>query len=275
MARNDEKKSVRCSFCGKPQSLVNRLVAGNGVYICDECVRLCMSIIDEGYQPESVSTAQVTLRRDQLPKPAEMRATLDKLKEKGIQNILAMRGDLGSEETKDFKYASELIKFINENYSFRIFAACYPEKHLEAYSMEEDLEHLRAKCECGVSVLISQLFFDNASFYSFRERARKLGVAAPIEAGIMPITSPTQIGRMVSMCGASVPDGVQKIIRAYGHNSMAMREAGIAYATNQIIDLLAEGVDGIHLYTMNQPDIAKRICENIRGVLYSLRVKRG
>lgn len=205
----------------------------------------------------------------------EMRATLDKLKEKGIQNILAMRGDLGSDETKDFKYASELIKFINENYSFRIFAACYPEKHLEAYSMEEDLEHLRAKCECGVSVLISQLFFDNASFYSFRERARKLGVAAPIEAGIMPITSPTQIGRMVSMCGASVPDGVQKIIRAYGHNSMAMREAGIAYATNQIIDLLAEGVDGIHLYTMNQPDIAKRICENIRGVLYSLRVKRG
>ena len=90
----------------------------------------------------------------------------------------------------------------------------------------------------------------------------------------MPITSPTQISRMVAMCGASIPDAVQKIIRAYGHNSMAMREAGIAYATNQIIDLLAGGVDGIHLYTMNQPEIAKRICENIRGVLYSLRVKR-
>ena len=204
-----------------------------------------------------------------------MRATLDKLKEKGIQNILAMRGDINNEGTKDFKYASELIKFINDNYDFRVFAACYPEKHLEAYSMQEDLEHLKAKCECGVSVLISHLFFDNASFYSFRERARKLGVTTPIEAGIMPITSPTQINRMVSMCGASVPEGVQKIIRAYGHNSMAMREAGIAYATNQIIDLLAEGVDGIHLYTMNQPDIAKRICENIRGVLYSLRVKRG
>ncbi|MEG1825104.1 MAG: methylenetetrahydrofolate reductase [NAD(P)H] [Cloacibacillus sp.] len=205
----------------------------------------------------------------------EMRATLDSLEARGVKNILAMRGDLGDEGTKDFKHASDLIKFISENYSFHLFAACYPEKHLEAYSMEEDLDHLKAKCDMGVEVLISQLFFDNEHFYSFRDMARARGVTTRIEAGIMPITSPVQIKRMVSMCGASVPAAVQKIIRAYGHNSMAMREAGIAYATNQIIDLLAEGVDGIHLYTMNQPDIAKRICENIRGVLYSQRVKRG
>ena len=205
---------------------------------------------------------------------AEMRQTLDKLQSLGVKNILAMRGDIGEEGTKDFSHASDLIRFIKENYKFNIFAACYPEKHIEAYSMEEDLEHLREKCACGVDVLISQLFFDNSLFFRFRDSVRKLGITAPIEAGIMPITSPTQISRMVAMCGASIPDAVQKIILAYGHNSMAMREAGIAYATNQIIDLLAGGVDGIHLYTMNQPEIAKRICENIRGVLYSLRVKR-
>lgn len=205
----------------------------------------------------------------------EMRATLGRLRDMGIKNILAMRGDIDGEGTKDFAHASDLIRFINENYKFNIFAACYPEKHIEAYSMEEDLAHLREKCRFGVDVLISQLFFDNASFYKFRDSVRKLGVSAPIEAGIMPVTSPSQISRMVTMCGASMPPAVQKIVRAYGHNSMAMREAGIAYATSQIIDLLAEGVDGIHLYTMNLPEIAKRICENIRGVLYSLRVKRG
>ena len=205
----------------------------------------------------------------------EMRATLGRLRDMGIKNILAMRGDIDGEGTKDFAHASDLIRFINENYKFNIFAACYPEKHIEAYSMEEDLAHLSEKCRFGVDVLISQLFFDNAYFYKFRDSVRKLGISAPIEAGIMPVTSPSQISRMVTMCGASMPPAVQKIVRAYGHNSMAMREAGIAYATNQIIDLLAEGVDGIHLYTMNLPEIAKRICENIRGVLYSLRVKRG
>ena len=141
--------------------------------------------------------------------------------------------------------------------------------------MEADLRCLKEKADCGVDVLISQLFFDNELFCRFRDQARAIGITIPIIAGIMPITSSSQISRMVSMCGATVPEKVQKIIRAFGHNSMAMKEAGIAYATEQIVDLLADGVDGIHLYTMNQPDIAKRITENIRGILYSLRVKRG
>ena len=141
--------------------------------------------------------------------------------------------------------------------------------------MEDDLHCLKEKADCGVDVLISQLFFDNELFYRFRDQARSIGIDTPIVAGIMPITSSSQISRMVSMCGATVPEKVQKIIRAFGHNSMAMKEAGIAYATAQIVDLLSTGVDGIHLYTMNQPDIAKRISENIRGILYSLRVKRG
>lgn len=206
----------------------------------------------------------------------EMEKILADLKQKGVKNILALRGDLGENDTRsDFRYAADLISFIKQNYDFNVFAACYPEKHLEADSLDEDLNCLREKADLGADVLISQLFFDNAAFYSFLEKARARGVKAPIAAGIMPITSTTQINRMVSMCGASIPEPVQQIINAYGHNAMAMKEAGIAYATNQIVDLLAHGADGIHLYTMNQPDIAKRISENIRGILFALRVKRG
>ena len=206
----------------------------------------------------------------------QMEATLADLHSRGVKNILAMRGDKSGEYAlTDFQHASELIKFIKDRYDFKIFAACYPEKHLEAPSMEEDIDHLAEKVANGADVLISQLFFKNDKFYSFRDKAREAGINVPIEAGIMPVTSASQIKRMVGMCGATIPDGLAKIIETYGHNSMAMREAGMAYATAQIVDLLANGVEGIHLYTMNQPDIAKNISESIRGILYSLRVKRG
>ena len=206
----------------------------------------------------------------------QMESTLDDLHKRGIKNILAMRGDRSEEYgLTDFQHASELIKFIKERGGFKIFAACYPEKHLEAPSMKEDIFHLCEKVQNGADVLISQLFFDNAFFYSFRDKIREAGIDIPLEAGIMPVTSASQIKRMVLMCGASIPYGLRRMIEAYGHNSMAMKEAGIAYATAQIVDLLANGVEGIHLYTMNQPDIAKRIAESVRGILYSLRVKRG
>ncbi|MEG1642283.1 MAG: methylenetetrahydrofolate reductase [NAD(P)H] [Synergistaceae bacterium] len=207
----------------------------------------------------------------------QMRETLSDIKAKNIKNILALRGDL-SEETQlsDFHYASDLIKFIKEeHYDFKIFAGCYPEKHTEALTPNDDLINLKKKTDCGVDVLISQLFFDNDLFYKFRDNAISIGINTPIEAGIMPITSGKQIERIVSLCGASLPLKVQNLIKTYSHNSMAMKEAGIAYATAQIIDLLANGVEGIHLYTMNRPEIAKRIAENLRGILYSLRIKRG
>ena len=205
----------------------------------------------------------------------KMNEILSTLKNKGIKNILAMRGDLGENAVLgDFKYASELIAYIKANYDFKVFGACYPEKHIEAYSMAEDLRHLKHKVECGTDELISQLFFDNNVFYSFMDKVRGIGIDVPVVAGIMPITSAKQIERMVSMCGASLPKEVQQFVKAYGHNSLALKEAGIAYATNQIIDLLANGVDGIHLYTMNQPEVAKRIVENIRGILYALKVKQ-
>lgn len=205
----------------------------------------------------------------------EIDLILKQLQEQGVKNILAMRGDLipGS-KVGDFKHADALISYIKANYAFNVLGACYPEKHIEAYSMAEDLNYLKHKVECGVDALITQLFFDNTAFYSFMDQVRHIGIDIPIIAGIMPITAASQLERMVSMCGASIPKEVQQFVKAYGHNSMAMKEAGISYATNQIIDLLANGVDGIHIYTMNKPEVAKRIVENLRGILYALRVKR-
>lgn len=206
---------------------------------------------------------------------SEMDEILKALQEKGVENILAMRGDIPQEATVgDFKHANELIEHIKKNYNFKVFAACYPEKHTEAYSMAEDLNYLKQKVEAGADALITQLFFDNEVFYNFMGKVRQMGIEVPVIAGIMPITAASQLERMVSMCGASIPTEIQQFVKAYGHNSMAIKEAGISYATRQIIDLLANGVDGIHIYTMNQPEVAKRIVENIRGILYALRIKR-
>lgn len=205
----------------------------------------------------------------------EMNEILIELREKGVESILAMRGDVTDTATVgDFKHANELVAYIKSNYHFKVFAACYPEKHTEAYSMAEDLRHLKQKVDAGVDALITQLFFDNEVFYSFMDKVRGIGIDVPVIAGIMPITAASQLERMVSMCGASIPKEIQQFVKAYGHNSMAMKEAGIAYATKQIIDLLANGVDGIHIYTMNQPEVTKRIVENLRGILYALKVKR-
>ncbi|MDU6853033.1 MAG: methylenetetrahydrofolate reductase [NAD(P)H] [Clostridiales bacterium] len=200
---------------------------------------------------------------------------LDELEREGVHNILALRGDLPEGSILgDFSYASDLIKYIKQRDSFDVAAACYPEKHIEALTLEEDIKHLQYKVDCGAELLISQLFFDNDAFYKWRENVRSQGIHTPIVAGIMPITSGKQLERMVTLCGAGIPASIQNLIKAYNHNAQALKEAGIAYATMQIIDLLASGVDGIHLYTMNQADIAKRIMENIRGINYAVRTKR-
>lgn len=203
-----------------------------------------------------------------------IRAILDELKANNVRNILALRGDIKDKsDLGDFHYASELISFIKENYGddFDIYGACYPEKHPEASSMEEDLQHLKAKCDLGVKALISQLFFDNDAFSAWRDKARAIGITQPIIAGVMPITSASQIEKVVEMCGASVPSRVRRFVDAYGSNSAAIKDAGIAYATEQLIDLIARDVEGIHLYTMNQADTVRRIDAGIRSVLYTKR----
>ena len=199
---------------------------------------------------------------------------LDELKANNISNILALRGDLKDKsDLGDFHFASELIAFIKQEYpnDFNIFAACYPEKHPEATSLEQDLINLKNKCDLGVKALISQLFLDNDIYFDWLEKARSMGINQPIMAGIMPIVSASTIEKVVELCGASVPKRVRRFVDAFKNNAAAMKEAGIAYATEQIIDLLARGVDGIHLYTMNQPDTVRQIDQNIRCILHTLR----
>lgn len=195
--------------------------------------------------------------------------TLGELKSEGIENILALRGDINPDIPlrTDFRYASELIQTVRSAGDFHISAACYPEGHAESATLEEDVLHLREKVEAGASHLITQLFFDNTDFYHFRELARRKGIQVPIEAGIMPVVNKRQIERMVSMCGASLPKPLVKLLSRYGSDAAALREAGIAYATQQIIDLLGNAVQGIHLYTMNNPEVAKKIAASVGDII--------
>lgn len=184
------------------------------------------------------------------------------LKSKNIENILALRGDrVEGIPDGDFEHASDLISFIKENGDFGIAAACYPEVHPESADVVSDIQNLKKKVDCGADYLLSQLFFDNQFFYRFRERCALAGINVPIEAGIMPVTNKRQIERMVSLCGASLPEKFKTMMMRYEDNPEAIRDAGIAYAVNQIIDLISNGVDGIHLYIMNNAYVAKKMYE--------------
>lgn len=188
------------------------------------------------------------------------------LKTQGIENILALRGDLDEAmiPKTDFPYASDMIAFIREHGDFNIIAACYPEGHPESDGLINDIWNLRRKVDAGASQLITQLFFSNRYFYAFRNRAVMAGIHVPIEAGILPIVSVKQMEHLQKRCGVKVPRPLFRLLDKYGDNPDDMREAGIEYAITQINDLLAQGVDGIHLYTMNNPYVAERICAFIR-----------
>lgn len=195
---------------------------------------------------------------------------LTEFRNAGIENILALRGDIVEERPPvgDFPHASDLISFIKEfdeqdksGKTFDIIAACYPEGHPACTSLVDDIKFLKKKVDCGANHLISQLFFDNSCFYQFLEKARCAGIEVPIEAGIMPVVNRKQIERMVNVCGVVLPEKYVKMMEKYGENNDAIRDAGIAYAIDQIVDLVSHGVDGVHLYTMNNPYIAKKITE--------------
>jgi methylenetetrahydrofolate reductase (NADPH) len=199
--------------------------------------------------------------------------TLDALQEAGISDILALRGDRGDDvENGDFRYAVDLIAFIRERHpDMHIAAACYPEAHPESGGRREDIGYLKEKVDAGAGHLITQLFFDNELYYDFVDRARAAGIAVPIEAGIMPVTNARQIERIVTLCGASLPRKFVRAIARYRDNAAAMRDCGIAYAGEQILDLLAGGADGIHLYTMNNAHVAGRITQMVRSALAATR----
>lgn len=196
--------------------------------------------------------------------------TLERFKENKIENIMVLRGDINPDTPPkdDFKHASDLAAFIKaHDDNFNLMGACYPETHYQAESLDKDIENLKFKVDQGVTHLVTQLFFDNQKFYAFREKAEKSGVTVPIVAGIMPITNIRQIERTVALSGASVPDKLQRLFDRYGKNQKAMFDAGIHYAIEQIMDLIVNDVRGIHLYTMNNVEIATRVSDAIQHIL--------
>lgn len=200
---------------------------------------------------------------------SEIDEILSELNQNGIENVLALRGDRNPdiETKKEFHYATDLVKYIKAHGNFDVSGACYPEGHLEAENMVADIHHLREKVDAGASHLISQLFFDNNMFYSFQEKAKLAGINVPIEAGIMPVINKAQIERMVNLCGASLPEKFRRIMDKYENDKEALFDAGMAYAVNQIVDLLAHDVDGIHIYTMNNTRVAEEICKRIEHLI--------
>lgn len=191
------------------------------------------------------------------------------LKEHNISYVLALRGDRPKDMTdeqfhsRDFAHASDMMQFLKENETLHMAGACYPEKHYESFSLESDLNNLKKKQDAGAEFFISQMFFDNDYYYSFLEKAEKKGITVPICAGIMPITSASQLGTTVTLSGSSIPRALSNLIATYGDNKEDMRKAGIDYAIRQIRDLQENDVNDIHIYAMNKPRTTREIVEAI------------
>lgn len=201
---------------------------------------------------------------------ADIKFKLMELKEKGIENILALRGDIPEGMNMDhleYHYASELTREIRDFGGFCIGGACYPENHPESANSRSDIESLKIKVESGCEYLTTQMFFDNNILYNFMYRLYRAGVDVPVVAGIMPVTNAAQIKRICSISQTSLPQRFLRLVDRYGDNPKAMKQAGIAYATEQIIDLYANGLNAVHVYSMNKPDIAKAIQNNLSDII--------
>ena len=196
---------------------------------------------------------------------------IDELKKNNIENVLALRGDIPKESEfplpNHYRYAYELVEEIKSKGDFCIGAACYPEGHVEAEHKKDDIYNLKKKVDCGVDFLTTQMFFDNNIFFNFMYRVREAGIAVPIIPGIMPITRQVQVKNAVKLSGCNVPERFKNIVDRFGDTEAAMKQAGIAYATDQIIDLMANGVNHIHVYSMNKPQVAKGIQDNLSEIL--------
>lgn len=201
----------------------------------------------------------------------EVRKQVEDIKAHGIQNILALRGDIPKDAQfpipNQYKYASELIEDIKQYGDFCIGAACYPEGHVECEHKNDDIINLKRKVDCGVDFLTTQMFFDNTVLYNFLYRIREKGITVPVIPGIMPVTNGKQIKRSCELSGAMMPPRFKAIVDKFGDNPKAMQQAGIAYATDQIIDLIANGINNIHVYTMNKPDVAAAIMNNLSEIV--------
>ncbi|EID84939.1 5,10-methylenetetrahydrofolate reductase [Treponema sp. JC4] len=201
---------------------------------------------------------------------ASTKEQLDSLKSHGIENILALRGDIpeGSNPSEwEFKHAHELMDFIKQNGDFCVGGACYPEKHPESSNVNDDIRSLKIKQDAGCSFLTTQMFFDNSTFYNFLFKVREAGVTIPVIAGIMPVTNANQMAKIIKLSGAFIPRRYVALLDRWSSDPIALKQAAIAYATDQIIDLIANGVNHIHIYTMNKPEVAAKIQENLSSII--------
>lgn len=196
-------------------------------------------------------------------------AMLEKFKLQGIENVLALRGDIpaGGAPENEYHYAAELVRDIKSQGDFCVGGACYPEGHVEAANKTEDILHLKEKVDAGCEFLTTQMFFDNNILYNFLYRIREKGITVPVIAGIMPVTNVKQIKRITSMSGTYLPQRFKAIVDRFGDNPDAMKQAGVIYATEQIIDLIANGVNHIHVYSMNKPEVAAGIQSSLSEIL--------
>ncbi len=228
-------------------------------------VEVCKLIANSG---KSKPVAHLTCIGSKKEEIDEILYSLNKI---GVKDILALRGDKNPNVTQkgDFEHASDLIYYIKSKMGdkFNVLAACYPAGHNESVSQKQDIINLKKKVDAGVSGLITQMFFDNEEFYRFRDLVEVSGIEVPIEAGIMPITNTRQIEKVISLSGASMPARLTRLIAKYGRNDDAMFDAGTSFATSQIVELLSSDINGIHLYTMNNPAVAKRIHSVVKGLL--------
>lgn len=203
-----------------------------------------------------------------------VKAQIERLKAAGINNVMALRGDIPSDLTDtdrskwDYQYAVELVRELKaDDGNFCIGGACYPETHPESKNRKEDIRHLKEKVDAGCDFLTTQMFFDNSLFYNFLSEIRSAGISVPVLPGIMPITNQKQIERTVALSGSHIPPRFKALVDRFGTDPDAMKQAGIAYATEQIFDLFAHGIFHVHVYTMNKPDVAAAIMQNLSSVL--------
>ena len=199
-------------------------------------------------------------------------AEAEKLAAAGVENILALRGDipptLDYPSPEHFHHAVELVTFLKKDYpQFCLGGACYPEGHPECAHLKDDIAYTKAKVEAGLDFLTTQMFFDNNILYAYLAKIRSAGIRVPIVAGIMPVTNGKQIARICRLSGTLLPPRFRAIVDRFGDEPSAMLEAGVAYATEQIIDLFANGVENVHVYTMNKPEVAARIMHNLKSIL--------
>lgn len=225
---------------------------------------IAQEILSKGVTPLAHLTC-LTSTRDKV------RHVVQEMKETGVENILALRGDIPEGFTfpdeQYFEHAYQLVNEIKSMGDFCIGGACYPEVHPESENRVTDIEYLKQKVDCGVDFLTSQMFFDNNVFFNFREMCAIKGINVPLIAGIMPVTKASQITRIIKLSDCTLPVKFEKIVERFGENDSAMKQAGIVYAAEQIIDLMANGVNNIHIYTMNKPDVAAAIVRELGDII--------